>query len=250
MILVIAGKELRSLFASPLAWIVLAVLQLILAWVYLMRLDAFLELQPRLAQLANAPGATEIVVSPLFSAAAVVLLMATPILAMRAIAEERRNQTMTFLVSAPISMTAIVLGKFVGLVVFLLLPVCMVIAMSVALFAGGEIDPGLLAANVLGLSLLLATFAAVGLFASSLTNQPIIAAVLALGILLASWLASLANPDPSSLAQMLSVTRRFESFNNGMLDSAEMAWHFLAIGLFLALTIRRLDRDRLVGQAT
>jgi ABC-2 type transport system permease protein len=249
MIRVIAGKELKSLFASPLAWIVLAVLQLILAWVFLMRLDTFLELQPRLAQLANAPGATEIVLAPLFSAAAVVLLMATPILAMRAIAEERRNRTMTLLVSAPISMTAIVLGKFVGLVLFLLLPVLMAIVMSAALLAGGEIDAGLVGANAIGLALLVATFAAVGLFASSLTSQPIIAAVLALGLLLASWLASLANPDPASIAQMLSVTRRFESFNAGMFDSADAAWHLLAIALFLGLTIRRLDRDRLVGQA-
>jgi len=249
MIRVIADKELRSLFASPLAWIVLGVLQLILAWVFLMRLDTFLELQPRLAQLANAPGATEIVIAPLFSAAAVVLLMATPILAMRAIAEERRNRTMTLLVSAPVSMSAIALGKFTGLVVFLLLPIVMVVAMSCALFAGGEIDVGLVGVNVIGLSLLVATFAAVGLFTSSLTSHPIIAAVLALGLLLASWLASLANPDPASVAQMLSITRRFESFNTGMLDTAEVAWHLLAIALFLGLTIRRLDRDRLVGQA-
>jgi len=249
MILTLAHKELRALFTSPLAWIVLAVLQLILAWVFLMRLDSFLELQPRLAQLANAPGATEIVVAPLFSAAAVVLMMATPLLCMRLIAEERRNRTMTLLISAPISMTQIVLGKFLGLAVFLLLPVLMAAAMSTALAAGGEIDFGLLLANALGLALLLATFAAIGLFASSLTSQPIIAAVLALGLLLASWLASLANPDPASLVQMLSVTRRFESFNAGMIDSADLAWHALAIAVFIVLTIRRLDRDRLVGQA-
>jgi ABC-2 type transport system permease protein len=249
MILTLAHKELRGLFSSPLAWIVLAVLQLILAWVFLMRLDSFLELQPRLAQLANAPGASEIVIAPLFSAAAVVLMMATPLLSMRLIAEERRNQTMTLLVSAPISMTQIVLGKFLGLVLFLLVPVLMAAAMSAVLSAGGEIDFGLLLANAFGLALLLATFAAAGLFASSLTNQPIVAAVLTLGLLLGSWLASLANPDPASLVQMLSVTRRFESFNAGMIDSADLAWHALAIALFLVLTIRRLDRDRLVGQA-
>jgi ABC-2 type transport system permease protein len=65
MIGALVGKELRSLFASPLAWAVLAVLQLVLAWLFLMRLDSFMELQPRLAQLANAPGATEVVIAPL-----------------------------------------------------------------------------------------------------------------------------------------------------------------------------------------
>ena len=111
-------------------------------------------------------------------------------------------------------MTQIVLGKFVGL--------C---------------------------ALLLATFAAVALFASALTSQPIVAALLALGILLASWLASLANPDSATVLQLLSVTRRFESFKAGLVDSADLAWHVLAIVVFLMLTIRRLDRDRLVGQA-
>jgi ABC-2 type transport system permease protein len=247
MILTLAAKELRSLFSSPLAWIVLALLQLILAWVFLMRLDSFLELQPRLAQLANAPGASEVVTAPLFSAAAVILMMAAPLFGMRLIAEERRNRTMPLLMSAPISMTQIVLGKFVGLCVFLMLPVAMVSAMGYALRAGGEIDLGLLACNALGLALLLATFAAVVLFASSLTSQPIIAAVLGLGLLLASWLVSLANPDSAGTLQLLSVTRRFESFNAGLVDSADLAWHALAIVLFLLLTIRRLDRDRLVG---
>jgi ABC-2 type transport system permease protein len=249
MIATLAAKELRGLFSSPLAWIVLALLQAILAWVFLVRLDSFLELQPRLAQLANSPGATEIVTAPLFSAAAVILMMATPLLGMRLIAEERRNRTMTLLMSAPISMTQIVLGKFLGLCLFLLIPVALVSAMGLALAAGGDIDLGLLACNALGLALLLATFAAVGLFASSLTTQPIIAAVLALGLLLASWLASLANPGSAETIQLLSVTRRFESFNTGMVDSADLVWHALAIGLFLMLTIRRLDRDRLVGQA-
>lgn len=249
MIATLAGKELRSLFASPLAWIVLAALQFILAWVFLMRLDAFLELQPRLAQLANAPGASEIVTAPLFAAAAVVLMMATPVLGMRLIAEERRNRTMALLMSAPLSMTQIVLGKFVGLTAFLLLPVAMVSAMALALAAGGAIDLGLLAANVLGLTLLLATFAAVALYASTLTRQPIIAAVVALAILLASWLASLGNPDANPVVPWLSVTRRFEAFNAGMVDSANLIWHAAVIALFLLLAIRRLDRDRLIGQS-
>jgi ABC-2 type transport system permease protein len=168
---------------------------------------------------------------------------------MRLIAEERRNRTMALLMSAPLSMTQIVLGKFVGLTAFLLLPVAMVSAMALALAAGGAIDLGLLAANVLGLTLLLATFAAVALYASTLTRQPIIAAVVALAILLASWLASLGNPDANPVVPWLSMTRRFEAFNAGMVDSANLIWHAAVIALFLLLAIRRLDRDRLIGQS-
>jgi ABC-2 type transport system permease protein len=250
VILTLASKELRGLFVTPLAWIVLAVLQVVLAWIFLVRLDTFLELQPRLAQLANAPGVTELVVAPLFSATAIVLLMATPLFGMRMIAEERRNRTMTLLVSAPISMTTIVIGKWFGLALFLTLPMVLVTAMSSVLLAGADLDLGLLLANVIGLAFIIATFAAVALYASSLSSQPLVAAILALGILLASWLASLANPDPASPMQLLSVTRRFESFNAGMIDSADLIWHVVVITLFLALTVRRLDRDRLIGQAS
>ena len=170
-------------------------------------------------------------------------------LTMRSIAEERRNRTMTLLVSSPVSMTQIVVGKFCGLCAFLFVPLTFTAAMGASLGIGTELDFALILANVIGLALLIATFAAVGLFASSLTVQPIIAGIIALAVLLASWLASLANPDPASLVQMLSVTRRFESFNNGIVDSADAIWHVLAIALFLALTVRRLDRDRLIGHA-
>ena len=66
MILTIAGKELRRLFTSPLAWVILAFLQLILAWIFLSRLQTFLELQPQIAMTPAAPGFTEIVVAPVF----------------------------------------------------------------------------------------------------------------------------------------------------------------------------------------
>lgn len=247
MIFTIAAKELRALFATPLAWIVLAVLQLVLAWVFLMRLDTFLELQPNLGQLANAPGATELVIAPLHSVAAVVVLMATPLLSMRMIAEERRNQTMTLLVSAPISMTQIALGKYLGLTAFLLLIVPLLLLMSLSLYAGGGLDFGLLAANALGLTLLIATFAAVGLFASSLTSQPLIASIITLALLVGSWLIGLADTDQARPLQLASITRRFEGFSRGLVDTADLAWYILVIGLFLALTIRRLDRDRLRG---
>ena len=126
MILTIAGKELRTLFASPLAWIVLSVVQVITGYAFLKRLDDFLQVQPQLVQLASPPGVTELVIAPLFGTSAIVLLVAAPLLGMRLIAEERRNQTMVFLTSAPLSMTEIVLGKFLGHTIFLLLIVALV----------------------------------------------------------------------------------------------------------------------------
>src|SRR6202795_2059781 len=149
MIFTIAGKELKALFASPLAWLVLTFLQLILAFGFLKRLDDFMLIQPQLIQVPNPPGITELVAAPVFATTAIVLLFAVPLLAMRLIAEERRNQTMVFLVSAPLSMTEIALGKFVGLVAFLWLIVALTTLMPASLLLGGRLDFGLLASLVI-----------------------------------------------------------------------------------------------------
>src|SRR3954468_7807900 len=111
MIFTLARKELNALFNSPLAWLVLTFFQLILAYVFLKRVDDFMQIQSQLVQLSNPPGVTELVAAPVFATVAIVMLFTVPLLAMRLIAEERRNQTMVMLVSAPVSMTEIVAGK-------------------------------------------------------------------------------------------------------------------------------------------
>ena len=119
MIRTIIAKELRSLFASPLAWVVLAFLQVILALIFLTRLNFFIINQAQLARIPNAEGLTETAVLPMFGISSILLMMAVPLLTMRLIAEERRNKTMTMLLSAPVSMTQIVLGKFLATIIFL-----------------------------------------------------------------------------------------------------------------------------------
>lgn len=245
MILAIARKELRSLFGGPLAWVVLAVLQVIFGYVFLIGLDRFQEMQPQFAQYPNPPGATESIMMPTFSIAAIVLLMVVPLLSMRLIAEERRNQTLTFLMSAPVSVTQIVAGKFTGLFVFLLIATGLVAIMGLSLYAGGSIDNGLLLANVVGLALLNAAFASVGLYLSSLTAQPVVAAISAFAVLLLLWIINLGTSDPGSPMHLVSLLKHYESFAKGTLHTGDIAYFVLLTGLFLALTVRRLDRDRL-----
>lgn len=241
MIFTIAAKELKSLFGSPLAWIILGVLQVIFAYLFLSQIDAFLDVQPKLAQLANPPGVTEIVAAPLFASAALFLLMAVPLFSMRLIAEERRNQTLTLLLSAPLSMPEIVLGKFVGLMSFLGMIAGLIFCMAASLRAGGALDWGLLGANLAGLLLLFASFAALGLFVSSLTRQPMLAAVGCLGALLLLWLMSLAPSDSASALQYLSLLKHFEGFNRGLIDTADITYFVLFSTMFLVFAIRRLD---------
>jgi ABC-2 type transport system permease protein len=247
MIFTIAGKELRALFSSPLAWVVLAVLQVIMAWILVTRLDAYLTVQTQLMQMETPPGITEIVVAPIFGAAAVILIMAVPLLSMRLIAEERRNQTMTFLISAPVSMTQIVLGKFVGLYAFLMLSVALILFMASSMYLGGRLDLGLVGTLALGLSLLIAAFAAVGVFFSSLTAQPVIAATATLGTLLGLWLLNMAQGNPDNPFLMLALIRRYESFTKGLIDTGDIIFLLIFTAVFLALAIRRLDADRVSG---
>jgi len=245
MIFTIAGKELRSMFTSPLAWVVLAIVQLILAWIFLLRVDYFISAQAQIARTPNAPGLTEIAIVPMFGIASIVLLMSVPLLTMRMVSEERRNQTMALLMAAPISMSEIVLGKFLALITFLAIINLLILSMGLSLLAGGNIDVGLLTANLIGLMLLGASFAALGLFISCLTTHPVVAAILSLGAFLGLWILNVAASDPESVLHLISLLKHFEGFMTGSIAVTDLIYFFLLITTFLILSIRRLDADRL-----
>ena len=124
MIPTIAARELRSLFLSPLAWAVLAVVQFILAYIFLSQVDNYLVWQPQLAGIEGVGGVADLIIAPVFSDAAFVLLLVAPLLTMRVLSEERRNRTLTLLFSAPVSMTEIVIGKYLGVLAFFLVLLC------------------------------------------------------------------------------------------------------------------------------
>ena len=256
MIATIAGKELKSLFASPLAWMVLTAVQLIGAFVFLKRLDEFLQFQAQLVNLASPPGVTELVVAPLYFSTAGMLLFAVPLLAMRSIAEERRNQTMVFLTSAPLSMTQIVVGKFMGLMGLVALIVALVTIMPLTLAGTTRLDFAHIGTLIAGVLLVSAGFAALSLYVSSLTTHPMAAAFGAFAALLVivslgdaagdglrarNWLV------PAALTQVFSPLKNFEAFVKGMIDTYAIACALLLVVFFLVLAIRRLDARRLRG---
>ena len=249
MIFSIAALELRRLFLSPLAWSMLAVEQLILAYFFLIGIDNYLTLQPRLAAMAGAPGITDLVVAPLFGQASIFLLFAVPMLTMRLISDERRGQTLSLLLSAPVSMTEIILGKFLGVTTFFLILVVMIALMPLSLLLGGHLDFGLFAAGLLGVVLLTASFIAVGLFMSTLTAQPAIAAVATFGVLLGLWIIDWVGAgrsgDYGGLLGYLSILRHYASLLKGVFNSGDVIYYLLFIATFIILSIRRLDADRL-----
>jgi ABC-2 type transport system permease protein len=241
MIFTIAAREWRGLFLSPLAWVLLAVAQGVLAWIFLLLVRDFQDLQGRLAGLENAPGITDLVAAPLFRVAAWVMLLLVPLLTMRLFSEERRTRTLDLLLSAPVGAPAIVLGKYLGVLALLLSLVVLVGLLPLSLAAGATLDYGKLLAGLLGLSLLAASAAAAGLYISTLTTQPVVAATVTLGLLLALEVVDAAG----HLFRYLSLLRHYDALLLGLVNSADIAYYLLFATAFLGLAIRRLDDMRL-----
>jgi ABC-2 type transport system permease protein len=173
-----------------------------------------------------------------------------PIMTMRSFAEERMNKTLTLLLSSPLSSTQIVLGKFFGILFFIVLVVAMISLMPIALTLGTSLDWGKVFTSSLGLFLLLSSFAAAGLFLSSLTSQPIIAAVSSFGLLLflvVLYLSGSSQNNSSEIFIYLSHFSHFLPFLDGVFDTSDLVYYLLFISGFLILTIRKLDNDRLLG---
>lgn len=249
MIWIIARREIGAMFFSPLAWILLAVIQMILGYLFLTNLDNFYLLQPQLMQFENTPGVTDIVISPLMHVAAIILLMIMPLLTMRSFAEEKRNRTLCLLVSAPLSMSEIVLGKFLGLMLFVFILLTMLMLMPLSLYLGTSLDSGKLLSIYLGMLLLLATFTAIGLYLSSLTENQTIAAISTFGVLLMLWIIDWLGGSVSnghSVLSYLSLLQHHQSMLEGVFNSSDIAYYLLLIVGFLVLTIRQLDRERLL----
>jgi ABC-2 type transport system permease protein len=248
MIFTVAARELRSLFLSPLAWAVLAVTQCILAFQFLSHIEYFLNLQPQLAALDGAPGIADLIIAPLFADAATVLLLITPLITMRVFSEERRSRTLSLLFSSPLSMTEIVIGKYLGVVGFFVVVIAMLALMPVSLLAGSALDLGKLAACLLGLLLVMAAFSAMGVYLSSLTQQPTVAAVTTYGLVLMLLIlrrGSGLSGGESSVLGYLSVLEHYEPLLKGLVNSTDIIYYLLLTILFLVFTVRQLDRMRL-----
>lgn len=243
MILVIAHKEIRGLFAMPSTWLILAALQFIFALLFLSRLNTYLLVQAQLTQLANPPGATLIVAAPMFETLALLLLMIIPVFTMRLIAEERRNKTLILLKSAPISSAEIVLGKFLGLFIFLSLIIIACSLMVSTLALGTSVDYGLLLLNVLGLLLLAAGYTSLGLYFSALTAQPAVAATITIAVLFGLGLLAGITPDSSIPFDVISPIRHFRNFNNGLFDSTDLVFFLLFSITFVLLAWHKLKNE-------
>lgn len=248
MIINVARKELKSMFSSPMGWVILSLLMFAFGTYYLNGVNDYFAVMSGAMRPAERTGVTQFVGQTVYGFASFIVLFAVPLLSMRLISEERRNQTLPFLFSAPISLTEIVVGKFLGLVLFLSILIVYIGLMLSTMNIWADIDFGYILANSLGMLLMVASFSALGLYFSSMTQQPVVAAILTFIALFAlMFLDRFFAGDPSNTLASLSLTRHFQSFASGLIDTADIIYFVLFIATFLTLTVRRLDADRLRG---
>ncbi|MDQ3797432.1 MAG: ABC transporter permease subunit [Pseudomonadota bacterium] len=249
MILIIAKAELRRMFYSPLAWATLAVVLFILGLLFLILVDNYLTtIQAQLVGIPGAPGVTDIVLAPVMLWAGVIMLTVSPLQTMRAFSEERQQGSLTLLTSAPLSTTELVLGKYLALLVFILVLLGLLALIPLSLAGATQLDWGKIMASLLGLFLLLASFSAAGLFISSQTKTPLIAAMSSFGLLMflvVLYMSGSAESTASDLFIYLSHFGHLLPFLQGLFDSSDLIYYLLFSAAFLILTIRRLDNERL-----
>lgn len=241
MIFTIARREVRSLFSSPLAWATLTVVQIVAALIFALQVEYFIGIEGR---LTGAQGVTDIVVPPLFFWTSVVLLVIMPPLTMRLFSAEQRSGTLMLLMSAPVGISEIVIGKFLAMFAFILIAVGMVSMMPFALLAAAPVDLGKIFSGLIGLTLIVSAFAAIGLYMSSLTRQPAIAAAGTYGVLMLLWVFYLL-ANQSLTFRWLSLVSHLGRLLSGLMNSLDVAYYLLIIAVFIILTIRRIDGDRL-----
>jgi len=230
----IALKEIKSYLTSPMAYIVTGI--------FLVLTGTFFTTY--LAGTAY----SDTSIRGFVESSQLLLLLFAAILTMRLIAEERKLGTWELLLTAPVRDTEVVLGKFLGSLAVLVTMLVLTLYYPILLEGLGDPDWGPIGTSYLGLFLLGSTALAVGIFASSLTSNQIVAAVIAGGILAALWLVGMAGGTaPEALGEVLSylsLSYHFNDFIRGVVDTRAIIYYLSVTALFLYLAIRSLETSR------
>ncbi len=178
-----------------------------------------------------------------------ILVFVLPMLAMRLVSEELRNGTIETLMTAPITETEVILGKFLGALGFYVIMIAALLLYPIILAVYGDLDVGLLICHYIGLLLLGGLYLAVSLFFSTLTKHQVIAvlasfALLALMTFAFQAMSQLVEGWPKVVLQQLSIRSHFHDFVRGMLDLNHVVFFLSTTGLFLFLTVKLLEVRR------
>jgi ABC-2 type transport system permease protein len=247
-------KELYGIFASPIFYAVAFIFLAISGIFFYLIMDYFNSLSFQLAQnpmAARQVNIMEVALRSFFLNLSFILLFISPLLTMRLYAEERKSGTLELLFTYPITDFAAVAGKYAASVTAfsVLLAGTLPGIITFALMASPAWKPIL--AGYVGTFLLGSAFLSLGIFTSSLTQNQIISAVFAFGMLLVLWFIAEVKILPGtpfgSFMEYLSVTKHFEGFSKGVLDSRDFIYYFLFSFFFLFLTLRQMSSFRWRG---
>ena len=248
---IIAKRDLGSFFNSPIFYVITTVFLIIYSYIFV-NILSFFSMQSmqsgQLQQMGMALNVNEMVIEPSFQNMAVVLLLIIPIVTMRSFAEEKKSKTFRLLLSSPVYLKEIILGKFLACMIVITLMV-LISSYSIGfLFMIGEPDVGPVLTGYLGILLTAGCYVSVGIFASSLTENQIVAAVITFGFSLFMWVigwgAQTANSTTGQVLEYLSIIEHMDRFLKGMVETSDLAYYlsFIIFGLFLCY--RTLDSNR------
>lgn len=231
--LFIAGKELRSYFVSPVAYVIVAFWLVATGFFFWRSVDV----------------TNEATLRDVFSVVTILLLLISPALTMRLLAEESRTGTLELLLTAPVRDWSVVIGKFLGALGLYAVMIGLTLFYPILLMLlGGNPDWGPIWSGYIGLLLLGMSFLAVGLFASSLTSNQMVSAVIAFVILLIlfviSQVAGSVSTGVGDFLSKFSLTDHFDSFPRGIIDLKDVIFYLTFTAVVLFFTIQVVEGRR------
>ncbi len=243
----IVGKEMRLYFSSPIVYVLAAVFLMItdfLAYLQIVNYSNLATQMMRFQQDLSQLNIHKFVFQPSFGNMAFILLLMVPLLTMRLISEEKKGRTMELLLTSPLSITEIVLGKFMAAfsVYLILLAMTLHLPLILATFTTIPMKP--MISSYLGLAMMGGVFVSVGLFASTLSENQIVSAVTSFGILIGLWVIGAGGAESGGGAQapmdavlnFLSLGLHLDNMLKGLIDTRDISY-FISLtlmGLFLS----------------
>jgi ABC-2 type transport system permease protein len=253
-ILAIAQRELKSYFASPIAYVVIGLFVALYGYFYIVMLDYFMRMSLQMNQFGGGPQAAnvnEMLVRPLMQNVLILFLFMLPGVTMRTFAEEKKSGTIELLLTSPLTDMQIVLGKFLGAMGLFAVMLAVTLVHMGILFLYGTPEWKPIATAYLGLFLFGGCFISVGLFVSSLTKNQIIAGIATFAVFLMlwviNWIGSFSGPTVSALTSYLSVVEHADDFWKGVIDTTHLIYYLSFITLGLFLTAKSVDTERWRG---
>ena len=246
----IAKRDFRSYFASPVAYIVIALLLLISGFMFQNILVSFIQRAMTYQQfnMGKQISLTEGVIQPLFGSINMIFLFLFPMITMRLVAEERKNETLPLIFTSPITMLEFILGKFLSSVMLILVILALTTVYPAILFVFGNPEIGPIIGSYVGTLLMISCYLSMGLLFSAMTDNQLVAGALTFAGSLLFWIINWASQSVDSVTgeilNYLSLINHYNSFTQGLLNSSDVIFYLSVISVGIFLTHRVLDSFR------